>query len=92
MIVLICHKNTFMDYASLLTSSLGSTRLMRPAVTKEKLKTKDLFFNAQIIGLIEPIQIWAKLYPFVTNHSQVCTLISCYKLHSEKLTINRQMM
>ena len=60
-------------------------------VPPRELKTNNLIFKAQIIGLNTVFKFEKKTYHFIKIYSQIFALNSCDKLHSEKLTVNRQM-
>ena len=55
-----------------------------------ELKSNNLIFKAQIIGLNPVFKFEKKTYCFIKTYSQIFVLNSWYKRHSEKLTVNRQ--
>ena len=58
-------------------------------VPPRELKSNNLIFKAQIIGL-NPEFKFEKKHRFIKTYSQIFVLNSCDKRHSEKLTVNRQ--
>ena len=56
-----------------------------------ELKTNNLIFSAQIIGLNPVFKYEKKTYHFIKIYSQICALNWCDKRHFDKLTVNRQM-
>ena len=55
-----------------------------------ELKTNNLIFSAQIIGL-NLVLIYEKKTSFMKTYNQICALNSCDKRDFEKVTFNRQM-
>ena len=60
-------------------------------VPPRDLKTNNLIFKVQIIGLNPVFKFEGKkTYRVMKTYSQIFALNSCDKRHSEKLTVNRQ--
>jgi len=67
-----------------LTASLNGVNRQPSKGQKHIVEANNLICRAQIKEL--------KLCPFTKNLSQICAVISCYKRHSEKLTVHLQMI